>query len=150
MFCFSLCKYINIYVACWKQPRLERGYFMTTFEKHSKANKMKSMVNTNRNLHLTLRYRRKHLWRRTKIWLFCLAFYTASCGKSKLVQTRKWCAPERLWTLNLNRIFLKRTETWLVLKTRRTSFLMLRTVHVVISHVPSRDIDSMKHKELFV
>lgn len=27
---------------------------------------------------------------------------------------------------------------------------MLRTVHVVISHVPSRDIDSMKHKELFV
>lgn len=31
---------------------------MTTFEKHSKANKMKSMVNTNRNLHLTLRYRR--------------------------------------------------------------------------------------------
>lgn len=31
---------------------------MTTFEKHSKANKMKSMVNTNRNLHLTLRYGR--------------------------------------------------------------------------------------------
>ena len=31
---------------------------MTTFEKDSKANKMKSMVNTNRNLHLTLRYGR--------------------------------------------------------------------------------------------
>lgn len=30
---------------------------MRTFEKHSKANKMKSMVNTNRNLHLTLRCR---------------------------------------------------------------------------------------------